>query len=127
MVRCMSRADDRADQALLVERLAHERAAIGDRSQRVWARVEPPEERCAQVHEIPGGHVSDLPDKRRQLRLLDLEALADGEAGSVEGDEAGDRGRPFGPTFDIGEHVPHQRRRGVDLDAALSNHVPDGT
>ena len=47
--------------------------------------------------------------------------------GSVEGDQAGDRGGPFRPSLNVAEHLPHQGRRCVDLHAALSNHVPDGT
>src|SRR5690606_9306046 len=40
---------------------------------------------------------------------------------------AGDRSGPLGPALDVGEDPPDVFGRCVDRDAALLDHVPDGT
>src|SRR5215213_10210281 len=77
-------ADHRADGAALLDALAHQRVAVLDqdlvrRDGGGAGRMLAP---------LPGNaraDVGDLPDELGQARLLDLEALPDGQAGTVEG------------------------------------------
>src|SRR5258708_7228916 len=68
-----------------------------------------------------------LPGRLRRARLVGLEPLADRGPGPVQSDEPGNRSGPFGPALDVAEHVPDDDGRRIDLNAALSNHVPNGT
>ena len=68
-----------------------------------------------------------LPHHGGQPGLLDLEAPADLDAGAVERHDAVDGRGPCGPALHVDEDVPDGGRRSVDLDAAVRDHVPNGT
>src|SRR6202008_2390511 len=82
------------------------------------------------LHPRPGRawvDLGDLPHELRHAGLLDREPFADGEGGSVQTDQGRYRGGPLGPTLDIGEDIPYELWRCVDLDTVFVKHVPNGT
>ena len=91
------------------------------------ATVKPPGERCTHVHEHPG--VSSVTSHTNfGIRgCLISNRLPTARLGTVEADEPGNRRRPFGPVLDVAEYLPNDAGRRIDLNAALRNHVPDGT
>src|SRR4051812_9939924 len=98
-------ADHHADRAALLDALAHQCAALlahdlVGRDRGAAGRVLAPLPRHARVD---GGH---LPDELGQARLLDREALPDGQPGTVQGHHPIDRCRPLRPALDVGVDLP---------------------
>src|SRR3954447_17340058 len=119
--------DERAHRSALIDPLPDQRALRAHRDDLVDSEGQP-----SRTALLPGPRravleIRDRPHEPGQPGLLDGVALADGELRTVQRLDAGDRRRPLRPALDVGVYRPHRGRGCRDLDAAVGNHVPDGT
>ena len=120
-------ADGHADRPPLVDALADERA-VGPCGTTSWeASVVPPGDRWRHVHETPGSTSVTSHTSFGRRGCLISKRLPTSMPGPSSGHDPLDRRRPLRPALHVDEDVPDDRRRRVDLDAAVRDHVPNGT
>src|SRR4051812_1708274 len=93
--------DQHAERTALVDALAYERAIGALGVDLVGGRRGGPERVLAPRPRPPRVHGGDLPDHNREPGLLDLEALSDGDTGTVEGGHRRHRRGPLGPPLGV--------------------------
>ena len=97
------------------------------RPPRATRSVVPPGDRWRHVHETPGSTSVTSHTSFGRRGCLISKRWPTSMPGPSSGHDPLDRRRPLRPALHVGEHLPDDRRRSVDLDAAVRDHVPNGT